>query len=106
MRLIMGLLAGQENHHFILTGDKSLRNRPMKRVGQPLKMMGAKVSGRCGGDLAPLSIIGSKLRGAVIGTPVASAQIKSTQSSLLLLMQKVQLLLLNQQDQEIIAREC
>ena len=42
MRLIMGLLAGQEDHHFILTGDKSLRNRPMKRVGQPLKMMGAK----------------------------------------------------------------
>ena len=40
-------------------------------------MMGAKVSGRCGGDLAPLSISGNKLRGAVIGTPVASAQIKS-----------------------------
>ena len=77
MRLIMGLLAGQKDHHFILTGDKSLRNRPMKRVGQPLKMMGAKVSGRCGGDFAPLSITGKKLRGAVIGTPVASAQIKS-----------------------------
>tara|TARA_B100000700_G_scaffold103540_1_gene116859 strand:- start:349 stop:1683 length:1335 start_codon:yes stop_codon:yes gene_type:complete len=77
MRLIMGLLAGQEDHHFVLTGDKSLRNRPMKRVGQPLKMMGAKVSGRCGGDFAPLSITGKKLRGAVIGTPVASAQIKS-----------------------------
>tara|TARA_B100000524_G_scaffold128256_1_gene63231 strand:- start:1065 stop:2399 length:1335 start_codon:yes stop_codon:yes gene_type:complete len=77
MRLIMGLLAGQKDHHFILTGDKSLRNRPMKRVGQPLKMMGAKVFGRCGGNLAPLSIIGNKLRGAVIGTPVASAQIKS-----------------------------
>mgnify|MGYP001164111162 FL=1 len=77
MRLIMGLLASQKNHHFILTGDKSLRNRPMKRVGQPLKMMGAKVSGRCNGDLAPLTIIGNKLRGAVIGTPVASAQIKS-----------------------------
>ncbi len=77
MRLIMGLLAGQEDHHFILTGDQSLRNRPMKRVGQPLKMMGAKVTGRCGGDFAPLSITGKKLRGAVIGTPVASAQIKS-----------------------------
>ena len=77
MRLIMGLLAGQENHHFILTGDKSLRNRPMRRVGQPLKMMGANVSGRRSGDLAPLSIIGKKLKGAVIGTPVASAQIKS-----------------------------
>ncbi len=77
MRLIMGLLAGQKDQHFILTGDNSLRNRPMKRVGQPLKMMGAKVSGRCNGDFAPLSITGNKLRGAVIGTPVASAQIKS-----------------------------
>ena len=77
MRLIIGLLAGQEDHHFILTGDKSLRNRPMKRVGQPLKIMGAKISGRCYGDFAPLSVTGQKLRGAVIGTPVASAQIKS-----------------------------
>ncbi len=77
MRLIIGLLAGQENHHFILTGDKSLRNRPMKRVGQPLKIMGAKVSGRRDGEFAPLAITGKKLRGAVIGTPVASAQIKS-----------------------------
>ena len=77
MRLIIGLLAGQEDNHFILTGDKSLRNRPMKRVGQPLKIMGAKVSGRCGGNFAPLSITGTRLRGAVIGTPVASAQIKS-----------------------------
>ena len=56
MRLIMGLLAGQEGHNFILTGDKSLRNRPMKRVGQPLKMMGAKVSGRSGGDLSLIHI--------------------------------------------------
>ena len=77
MRLIVGLLAGQENHHFILTGDQSLRKRPMKRVGQPLKIMGAKVSGRHGGEYAPLAITGKKLRGAVIGTPVASAQIKS-----------------------------
>ena len=77
MRLIIGLLAGQENNHFILTGDKSLRKRPMKRVGQPLKIMGANISGRDGGEFAPLAITGKKLRGAVIGTPVASAQIKS-----------------------------
>ena len=77
MRLIIGLLAGQEDRHFILTGDRSLRNRPMKRVGHPLKVMGASVSGRCGGEFAPLAITGKKLRGAVIGTPVASAQIKS-----------------------------
>ncbi len=77
MRLILGLLAGQKNHHFILTGDKSLRNRPMKRIGQPLTLMGAKVSGRSHGNYAPLSVTGNILRGAVIGTPVASAQIKS-----------------------------
>ena len=77
MRLIIGLLAGLEDRHFILTGDKSLRKRPMKRVGQPLKVMGAKVSGRCDGDFAPLAITGKRLRGSVIGTPVASAQIKS-----------------------------
>ena len=77
MRLLIGLLAGQEDNHFILTGDKSLRNRPMKRVGQPLKMMGATVLGRANGNFAPLSITGKKLRGAIIGTPVASAQIKS-----------------------------
>ncbi len=77
MRLIIGLLAGQENNHFILTGDKSLRKRPMKRVGQPLKIMGANISGRDSGEFAPLAITGKKLRGAVIGTPVASAQIKS-----------------------------
>ena len=59
MRLILGLLAGQKNHHFILTGDKSLRNRPMKRVGQPLTIMGAKVSGRSHGNYAPLSITGN-----------------------------------------------
>ena len=49
----------------------------MKRVAHPLKMMGAKVNGRSNGDFAPLSVIGSQLHGAVIGTPVASAQIKS-----------------------------
>ena len=77
MRLIIGLLAGQKDKHFILTGDKSLRNRPMKRVGQPLRMMGANVAGRDGGEFAPIAIAGKKLRGAIIGTPVASAQIKS-----------------------------
>ncbi len=77
MRLILGLLAGHNEKHFVLTGDNSLRNRPMKRVSHPLKMMGAEIQGRSNGNLAPLSITGKKLRGAVIGTPVASAQIKS-----------------------------
>ena len=77
MRLLLGLLVGKQGRHFVLTGDDSLNNRPMKRVGHPLKMMGAKVNGRSNGDFAPLSVIGSQLHGAVIGTPVASAQIKS-----------------------------
>ncbi len=77
MRLMMGLIAGQKDKHFVLTGDPSLSQRPMKRVGQPLKAMGAKVNGRSNGDFAPLSVIGQQLHGAVIGTPVASAQIKS-----------------------------
>ncbi len=77
MRLLLGLLVGKQDRHFVLTGDESLNHRPMKRVGHPLKMMGAKVSGRCNGDFAPLSVVGAQLHGAVIGTPVASAQIKS-----------------------------
>ncbi len=77
MRLMLGLLAGKQGRHFVLTGDASLRKRPMKRVGQPLEAMGALVQGRSNGNLAPLSISGRQLHGAVIGTPVASAQVKS-----------------------------
>ncbi len=77
MRLMLGLLVGRSDRHFVLTGDKSLRQRPMKRVGNPLKLMGGKIHGRSDGNLAPLSVAGQKLHGAVIGTPVASAQIKS-----------------------------
>lgn len=77
MRLLLGLLAGQKDMHFVLTGDESLSSRPMQRVGQPLKLMGAEVRGRLNGNLAPLSVTGQQLHGAVIGTPVASAQVKS-----------------------------
>ena len=77
MRLMLGLLVGREGRHFVLTGDKSLSKRPMKRVGNPLKLMGASINGRSDGNLAPLSVLGKQLHGAVIGTPVASAQIKS-----------------------------
>ena len=77
MRLMLGLLVGREGRHFVLTGDESLRNRPMQRVGQPLKLMGAQVRGRSNGNLAPLSVYGQQLHGAVIGTPIASAQVKS-----------------------------
>jgi 3-phosphoshikimate 1-carboxyvinyltransferase len=77
MRLMLGLLAGRAGRHFVLTGDDSLRRRPMKRVGGPLAGMGATIAGRSGGNLAPLAIQGQTLRGATIRTPVASAQVKS-----------------------------
>ncbi|MFN9623843.1 MAG: 3-phosphoshikimate 1-carboxyvinyltransferase, partial [Cyanobacteriota bacterium] len=77
MRLLLGLLAGRAGRHFVLTGDASLRRRPMRRVGGPLAEMGASIHGREGGNLAPLAIAGQSLRGATIRTPVASAQVKS-----------------------------
>jgi 3-phosphoshikimate 1-carboxyvinyltransferase len=77
MRLMLGLLAGRAGRHFVLTGDSSLRRRPMRRVGGPLAEMGASIHGRKGGNLAPLAIAGRQLRGATIHTPVASAQVKS-----------------------------
>ena len=77
MRLMLGLLAGRSGRHFVVTGDESLRRRPMKRVGGPLSEMGATIHGRAGGNLAPLAIEGRQLKGATIRTPVASAQVKS-----------------------------
>ena len=77
MRLMLGLLAGRVGRHFVLSGDASLQKRPMNRVGHPLSLLGADVRGRDHGNLAPLAVQGQKLRGAVVGTPVASAQVKS-----------------------------
>ena len=77
MRLLMGLLAGQKGKNFILTGDNSLNGRPMGRVSKPLSQMGGEIHGRENGTKAPISILGNKLKGCVIGTPVASAQVKS-----------------------------
>ena len=77
MRLMLGLLAGRAGRHFVLDGDASLRRRPMRRVGQPLASMGADVRGRDSGNLAPLAVQGTTLRGTIVGTPVASAQVKS-----------------------------
>ncbi len=77
MRLMLGLLAGRAGRHFVLTGDASLRSRPMGRVGIPLAQMGARIQGRDSGNLAPLAVQGHTLHGGVISTPVASAQVKS-----------------------------
>lgn len=75
-RLLVGLLAGQE-FYSTLTGDMSLRSRPMGRVIGPLKQMGAQIWGRKNDTLAPLAIKGSSLKGIDYTLPVASAQLKS-----------------------------
>ncbi|MEO1001582.1 MAG: 3-phosphoshikimate 1-carboxyvinyltransferase [Cyanobacteria bacterium J06638_7] len=77
MRLMLGLLAGRAERHFVLSGDRSLRARPMRRVGAPLTQMGALIHGRGSGNFAPLAVLGQPLRGTTIHTPVASAQVKS-----------------------------
>ena len=66
MRLMLGLLAGRNDRHFVLDGDGSLRRRPMARVAKPLAEMGALISGRDGGNKAPLAIQGQKLQGTTI----------------------------------------
>ena len=75
-RLMSGVLAGQD-FVSVLTGDQSLKNRPMGRVVNPLTTMGAKISGRANNTLAPLVFHGGSLRGINYNMPVASAQLKS-----------------------------
>lgn len=72
MRLLIGLLSGY-NGSFELVGDESLSRRPMRRVTEPLRKMGAHVTG----DMAPLVIKGTTLRSIDYTLPVASAQVKS-----------------------------
>jgi len=76
MRLFCGLLSSAKGH-FVLTGDKYLRSRPMKRVTTPLLNIGAKLDGRNDGDLAPLSIRGASLKSFTYDSKIASAQVKS-----------------------------
>ena len=76
IRLLAGLLAGQP-FTSVLTGTDPLRRRPMGRVAEPLRQMGATILGRDGGRLAPLTIRGGNLRGIDYAMPIASAQVKS-----------------------------
>lgn len=76
IRLLIGLLAAQR-FFSVITGDSSIRRRPMKRVVHPLRMMGAEIYGRDGGDLAPIAISGRRLNPINYPMPVASAQVKS-----------------------------
>jgi len=76
MRLFCGLLSSADGH-FVLTGDKYLRSRPMRRVTKPLKDIGAIFDGRDNANLAPLSIRGSSLKAFDYESKIASAQVKS-----------------------------
>ncbi|MFH2012956.1 MAG: 3-phosphoshikimate 1-carboxyvinyltransferase [Pseudomonadota bacterium] len=76
MRLLTGLLSGQK-FFSVITGDRYLRKRPMKRVVEPLSSMGAKIWGRGNGNFAPLVIKGTKLNPIDYTSPITSAQIKS-----------------------------
>jgi hypothetical protein len=75
MRLLLGAVAPSPVH-VVLTGDASLRGRPMARVATPLREMGAAIDGREGGTLPPLSIRGGRLRGINTASE-PSAQVKS-----------------------------
>ena len=76
MRLLSGILASQP-FVSVITGDGSLRSRPMQRIVQPLKQMGAQIMGRQNDSLAPLVVRGGGLRGIEYDLPMASAQVKS-----------------------------
>ena len=77
LRLMLGILAAQSDRFFAVTGDSSLRSRPMGRVVKPLQQMGAQIWGRSSGERAPLAISGQQLQGIHYRSPVASAQVKS-----------------------------
>lgn len=75
-RLLSGILSGQE-FSSVLTGDASIQKRPMKRIMEPLSLMGAQIESVHHNGCAPLSITGRPLHGISYATPVASAQVKS-----------------------------
>ena len=76
IRLLTGLLAAQP-FISVLTGDASLRRRPMARVIEPLRLMGARINARRGDTLPPVVVRGGPLKGIDYRMPVASAQVKS-----------------------------
>lgn len=76
IRLISGILAGQ-TFNSILTGDSSIRKRPMGRIIEPLTLMKSRIYGRDNNKYAPIFINGSNLTGISYNSPISSAQIKS-----------------------------
>lgn len=75
-RLMLGLLAGTD-FHSVMAGDASIAKRPMKRIIDPLRLMGADIRGRQDGQYTPLAIQGTGLQAIDYTLPVASAQVKS-----------------------------
>ncbi|MFT9816361.1 3-phosphoshikimate 1-carboxyvinyltransferase [Lysinibacillus sp. NPDC056185] len=75
-RLMLGILAGSTVHS-VMTGDASIGKRPMRRVIDPLRQMGAHITGRADGQYTPLAIQGTALQAIDYHMPVASAQVKS-----------------------------
>jgi 3-phosphoshikimate 1-carboxyvinyltransferase len=76
IRLISGWLAGSPGATFEIDGDESIRRRPMGRIAEPLRAMGAHIDA-ADGDRPPLAITGADLQGIDYELPVASAQVKS-----------------------------
>src|SRR4051794_9876791 len=76
MRLLPGWLAGQPGGRWRLDGDESIRRRPVDRVAEPLRAMGARIDAR-DGRLPPMRVGGAELYAINYRLPVASAQVKS-----------------------------
>lgn len=76
LRLLPGWLAGQRGESWELDGDDSIRRRPVDRIAEPLRQMGAELSAR-EDRLPPLRIVGADLHGITYELPIASAQVKS-----------------------------
>jgi 3-phosphoshikimate 1-carboxyvinyltransferase len=77
LRLMLGILASHPERFFTITGDESIRRRPMGRVVKPLQQMEAMIWGRQGATLAPLAVQGQRLKPIHYHSPIASAQVKS-----------------------------
>jgi 3-phosphoshikimate 1-carboxyvinyltransferase len=76
LRLLPGWLAAQEGRTFTLDGDESIRRRPVDRVAEPLRLMGAELEAR-NKRFAPLTVRGGRLHSISYELPIASAQVKS-----------------------------
>jgi len=76
LRLLPGWLAGQVGSRWTLDGDESIRRRPIDRVAEPLRLMGAQVDAR-DGRFTPMSVTGADLSAIDYSLPVATAQVKS-----------------------------